>query len=750
MTQIIKLTYSLLLCFVFLNSSALTGKDFTAEAQTNRRRHPVSGVIAAKRNFAAERRERAFRIVWQTVKNEDFDPTFGGVDWDAVRVRYAPRVARVTSDQELHYLLQAMINELHQSHLAIIPPESIPRFSSRKSKAAAKDKPESDNIEADDSVDDESEGEGNADLTVRMMNGIGIDVRILENQVVITRVAENSPAAKAGLRPGFIIKSVDDVMLERGFKYASVAPDASSLINFRLRHEILIDHIGGAPGTDVHLMYLDEQNQERKVAIRRERLSGELSPPIGNFPPLYAEFETKRLPGDVEYIRFSVFVPQLTEKICGAIRSTNNAAGIVIDLRGNPGGIMGMASGVAGLLTTEAGFIGSIQTRKGALPLMSFPQRSPYTSPVVILIDALSASTAEVFAAALQESGRAVIVGERSAGMVLGADTVKLPTGALFMFARTGFKTSKGVALEGKGVTPDALKKLDRNALLKGQDDQLEEALRQIQLQIQLQKSRVAVKAPPPPPPVAARASIGAAAASSSPGIIEKSARETSDAAQTKHSFVSTPEADQIMERYIRAVGGREALLHLKSRVSTGTCSFPLQGMTGKVVIYEQAPNKRSTEIQIPNTGIMQIGFDGARGWMQHPLMGIIEFKEPVLSSLRRDFDFYKLVKYRGQFARMDYKGTQNTDSGRNNVLVLTTPEGLAEEMRFDVGTGLLVYDAGVYLGDYRQAGTVKVPFQTRVSIAGLDMTIKLDQVKQDMPISADAFAERESCLTRR
>lgn len=204
------------------------------------------------------------------------------------------------------------------------------------------------------------------------------------------------------------------------------------------------------------------------------------------------------------------------------------------------------------------------------------------------------------------------------------------------------------------------------------------------------------------------------------------------------------------MERYIQAVGGKDALLHLKSRVATGTCSFPLQSIRGKVAIYEQAPNKRSMEIEIPGVGTMQIVFDGARGWMQHPLMGLVEFKEPALSGLRRDFDFYKLVKYKEQFARMEYKGTQNTDSGKNDILIFTTSEGLAEEMRFDVKSGLLVYDAGIYLGDYRQAGAVKIPFQTRFSVAGLDMTINLDHVEQDVVVSPDAFTERESCFTRR
>lgn len=64
----------------------------------------------------AARRQEAFEIVWRTVNQTFYDPKFGGVDWKAVHERYAPLVARVNSDTELHLLLQQMINELHQSH----------------------------------------------------------------------------------------------------------------------------------------------------------------------------------------------------------------------------------------------------------------------------------------------------------------------------------------------------------------------------------------------------------------------------------------------------------------------------------------------------------------------------------------------------------------------------------------------------------------------------------------------------------
>jgi hypothetical protein len=212
------------------------------------------------------------------------------------------------------------------------------------------------------------------------------------------------------------------------------------------------------------------------------------------------------------------------------------------------------------------------------------------------------------------------------------------------------------------------------------------------------------------------------------------------------HDFVSTPEAERIMERHIRAVGGREALAALKSRVSRGTSTLPMQSMTGRVVIYEQAPDKRSMEINVQHMGVMQFAFDGARGWMQHPLMGHLEYSAPFLPPLRRDADFHRVVNYREQYVRMEDAGAR----GDLNVLRLTTPEGTIEEMHFDQTTGLLVYHAGMFFDDYRQAGAVKVPYSMRLSSSGLDMTIRLEHVAHDVPIAPSAFAETQSCFTRR
>jgi carboxyl-terminal processing protease len=734
MSQITKAVASLALSLLFVippGVAAIQQKRQKANAPAVQRRR------AAGQNLSRERREKTFELVWQTVNDENFDPTFGGVNWYGVHTRYAPRVARVTSDLQLHILLQQMLNEIPQSHFAIIPPDQIPRIKSRRKPVANKA----------DGAEDEATGilgeedyEGDNEIATQMLNGIGVDVRLLGGQVVITRVAADGPAARAGLRSGFVIKSVDGIPLDGLSDGAELSPT----LHMMLRQRILVEYLGGEPGTDVHISYLDEENKERQSVVKRERLKGTLSTSMGNLPPLYTEIETKRLTDKIGYLRFTVFTPQLAEQICVAVKSMRDAPGLVIDLRGNPGGVMGMASGVVGLLTKKTGLIGVIRTRSGGLPIPTFPQKSSYEGPIVVLIDRLSGSTAEVMAAALQESGRAVVVGERSAGEVLGANIIKLPTGALFEYARAGFKTSEGKTLEGKGVTPDVEKKLDRNSLLKGQDDQLQEAVRLIELRKEIagKKSSSSANAPlPPPNPVQAVKDEDWEAEAEPKGDAKSPVRDAA-------AFKSTPQADLIMERYIKAIGGRDALLRLKNRVSVGVCTYPFQGLTGKVVIYEQAPDKRSTEINIPSLGVMRVVYDGKRGWMQNSMMGFYEYKGRMLSELRRDFDFYKVTKYREIYSEMMYKGSIDTAEGKVEILEVATADGFRDELHFDARTGLLVYGGGTKLGDYRQVGDVKIPFLMVVPLAGLEIKIQLEQVSHNVEIKADAFKEPQSCFT--
>ena len=426
-----KKLWPVIFLFAALSASAMAQAPQTA----------ASNVVAAP----GDARQESFNIVWRTVKEKHFDPTFGGVNWDKVRDQYAPRAAAVKSDAELYQLLQQMLGELHQSHFAIIPPEAVTPAEPKES----------------------------------VEGGIGIDVRIVDGQAVITRVETGSKAAAAGLRKGFVIKQVDETPVEQIIQLFAKRKMSPALTNLYITRSVL-GRIEGKPGTAVRVSYLDERDQTREASIEREPFKGEMSPPMGNFPSQYMEFETRRLAGGIGYIRFNIFVVPMMEKIKAAIRQMSDAPGIIIDLRGNPGGVGGMAAGIAGVLESKQTSLGVMTMRTGHTNFAVFPQPAPYTGPVAILIDGSSASTSEVFAGGMQDIGRAVIIGERSAGAALPSIFAKLPTGALFQYAIADFKTPKGVLIEGRGVIPDKEVKLTRRTLLQGRDTQLEAAIEQI------------------------------------------------------------------------------------------------------------------------------------------------------------------------------------------------------------------------------------------------------------------------------
>ena len=413
----------------------------------------VHGVAAA----SSDARQESFDIVWRTIKDKHFDPTLGGLDWNKVREQYEPRAAAAKSDTEFYDVLRQMLGELHQSHFNIIPPEAI----------------------VEDDSAEPKEG------------GIGIDLRLIDGHAIITRVEPRSKAEAAGLRTGFEIKQIGDNPAEKVIDSFAKSKESTSITTLRITRTLL-SRINGAPETTIRIAYLDERDQPHETTITRERLKGEMSPRMGNFPPQYSEIEVTRLAGGIGYVRFNVFVISLMDRIRTAIRSMTGAPGIIIDVRGNPGGLGGMASGIAGVLENAQTSLGTMHMRSGHVNFAVFPQPNPYLGPVVILTDGGSASTSEIFAGGMQEIGRALVVGERTTGAALPSFFQKLPTGALFQYAIGDFKTPKGALIEGRGVAPDVEVKLTRRSLLDGRDAQLDAAIEQIKRQSNQRKAAAA------------------------------------------------------------------------------------------------------------------------------------------------------------------------------------------------------------------------------------------------------------------
>jgi len=392
-------------------------------------------------------RQDAFDKVWNTINEKHYDPEFGGVDWIHVRELYLPKAKAAKSDHEFHNVLRQMLGELKLSHFNVFPPP--PAIG--------------------------TENDSNA--------SVGVEIKWIGDAPVVFRVTSGSPADTAGIKPGFVLSKADGKLVSETLKpiQESLAKRQVTEMMGRLYLERNAEAIiGGRPDTKVELEFLDGEDKAVTVDLNRVKYTGEMSQALGNFPKQRVIFESRLLPENIGYIRFNMWVIPQAAKIRAAIREYANADGIIIDLRGNPGGVGGLAGGVAGLLSDKQVSLGTMTSRAGTMSLLGYPQPDPFLKKIVILTDHGTGSTSEMFAAGIQENARGKVIGETSAGAILLSVFDPLPTGYMFQYAISDYKSPKNILIEGRGVKPDREVVLTRESLLAGRDIQLDAAVAEI------------------------------------------------------------------------------------------------------------------------------------------------------------------------------------------------------------------------------------------------------------------------------
>lgn len=393
---------------------------------------------------AAERRLAAFEMVWKTVNDNHYDPTFGGVDWAAVRTKYEPLAKATKTDGELHALLGKMLGELKLSHFGV--------------------------FETDPNIETGEHKKGS----------VGVEIKQSGGKMIVFQVINGSSAEAAGIKRGTIIrgingKTVEELLkpLDKALAERETTTASKTIYRERTVAAILDGEVGSVVKVDISF----GDQPDKTIEIKRTDLNIEMSQAMGNFPPQEVFFESKRLDGDIGYIRFNMWIMPQMAKIRAAMAGFADAKGLIVDLRGNPGGIGGMAPGFGGLIFDKQVSLGSMKSRANTMNFIVYPQKDPFLGKVVLLTDHGSGSTSEVFAAGLQELGRAKIVGTTSAGAVLPSVFTKLPTGATFQYAISDYRSPQSVLIEGKGVEPDVTIDLDIIKLQTGKDSQLEKAV---------------------------------------------------------------------------------------------------------------------------------------------------------------------------------------------------------------------------------------------------------------------------------
>ena len=378
-------------------------------------------------------RVEIFEEVWKTINDEYYDPSFHGVDWRAAHERYRPRAEAATSDDEFYSIFEVMLGELRDAHTSF-------------------DRP------APPSTDGATQQPQSRSMGLRLVEADG--------KVVVAEVEPDSDAARGGIRPGMVLRSVNGKTPKEHFAFLlSVVAGGSSERDTKnkLLYALLY---GGFLPMPRKLVLEDFEGREFEV---------ELSPRAATYPPF--TIDARRLASGNAYIKFDHWKRPVDEQFTVRLREMIDAPGFIIDLRGNGGGEMTTLLNIASNFFPSETYYGGFRTRAGELQKYFTPKpERVYRGAVVILVDERSASASETFTTFLRESGRATVLGRPTAGATLNQKTKKLPRGATLRYSIRAYISPNGRNPEGTGVVPDETIALTIDDLRRQRDAVLEAA----------------------------------------------------------------------------------------------------------------------------------------------------------------------------------------------------------------------------------------------------------------------------------
>jgi len=214
----------------------------------------------------------------------------------------------------------------------------------------------------------------------------------------------------------------------------------------------------------------------------------------------------------------------------------------------------------------------------------------------------------------------------------------------------------------------------------------------------------------------------------------------------------ATPTAEQILNRYVQALGGRENILKVTSRVMTGI--FQIDGQDhGTVEVFYKTPNLYHSIVKINEYGTIDSGHDADGGWEKSPELPLRAQTGADLARSRRELDLHKAVKLAQLYRSMTVKGKGQTADHDAWLLVAVPEEGYPETMYFDTKSGLLLRvdlqldtEGGPtaverHYDDYRLVEGVRVAHVVRFANPGINYTLKFTSVQNNAAISPEQLA---------
>jgi carboxyl-terminal processing protease len=355
---------------------------------------------------SAELRTKIFEQIWTIVRDNYVYEDYRGVDWEATRVEFEPRVAAAATPEEFYGAMRELIERLGDEHS---------RFESPQEVAAQ-----------------QAEYRGDA-----RYGGIGAKIRDVEDGGLVVSLAPGGPAERAGIRQRDVVLAINGISFTDTLAHGPDGP---------------LGAVRGEPGTGVRLTVRTGDDPPREVEVVREAI------PSDAFNAVRATLVDGTGVGLVEIPTF--YVEELDGKVREAVEgllAQQPLKGLILDVRSNSGGYVHLMRNTIALFH-DGGSIGRTAGR-------SIDEEQIIPSghviagmagvPITVLVGPDSASAAEMFAAGMQVLGRARVVGLPSAGNTENLYSYNFDDGSRLLVATVAYRTPDGALIEGHGVIPD-------------------------------------------------------------------------------------------------------------------------------------------------------------------------------------------------------------------------------------------------------------------------------------------------------
>jgi carboxyl-terminal processing protease len=355
--------------------------------------------------LAADEREQIFLEAWELVRDNYLYSDYNGLDWQAVRAEFLPKVQATESPEAFYDLMYELVERLGDEHSRFESPQDVAR----------------------------QQAEFAGDLKYV---GIGAVVRSIDEGGLILTLAANGPAEQAGIKTRDLILEVEGIPFNDPEAFGPQGP---------------IGKIKGEPGTVVRLKVQTEGEQPREIDVVRQVIPSDAFPRV----------EGQLLDGNIGLVSIETFyvdnVDGLVREKIEELLDSGPLNGLIIDVRSNSGGYVHLMRNTLGQFI-DGGSFGSTGGRTSneeqTIPRGQLIE-GMLDVPIVVLIGPDSASAAEMFAAGMQVRNRARIVGLPSAGNTENLFSYNFDDGSRLMLAEAAYRRPDGTLIEGEGVIPD-------------------------------------------------------------------------------------------------------------------------------------------------------------------------------------------------------------------------------------------------------------------------------------------------------